>query len=131
MSGPTLSQDVIGAIVDLAKVNLFVRPELIATLALFGGAIGRKRSMFRPQRHDGESNDDADRDFKESVQRDGPRRKRARDENDNRKRNARVVIRSLLQTKRDRLLGYSLERGSADYLARGIGKSYRRAIATV
>jgi hypothetical protein len=26
-------------IVDLAKVNLFVRPELIATLTLFGGAI--------------------------------------------------------------------------------------------
>ena len=29
------------------------------------------------------------------------------------------------------LLGYSLERGTADHLARGIGKSHRRAIATV
>jgi hypothetical protein len=32
MSGATLSQDVIEAIVDLAKVDLFVRPETIAKL---------------------------------------------------------------------------------------------------
>src|SRR5438874_9836088 len=48
--------------------------------------------MFWPQRYDGGSNDDSDRDFKESVQRDGPRRSRARDKDDNRKRNARVVM---------------------------------------
>jgi hypothetical protein len=33
---------------------------MTATLALFGGAIGRKPSMFRPQRHDRESDDDSD-----------------------------------------------------------------------
>jgi len=48
--------------------------------------------MFRPQRYDGESHDDANGDFKESVQSDGPSRSRARDENDNRKRNARVAL---------------------------------------
>jgi hypothetical protein len=47
-------------IVGLAKVNLFRRPEMTATVVLFGGAIGRKPSMFRPQRHDRESNDDSD-----------------------------------------------------------------------
>lgn len=36
------------------------------------------------------------------MQRDGPRRARARNENDDREGNAGVAIRSLLQTKRDR-----------------------------
>ena len=43
MSGATLSQDVIGAIVDLAKVNPFVRPEVIATLAYSAVLLGKSR----------------------------------------------------------------------------------------
>jgi hypothetical protein len=55
MSGARLNQDV------------------IVTLVLFGRTVRWKPSMFGPQRCDGESHDDADRDFKESVQRNGPR----------------------------------------------------------
>ncbi len=54
--------------------------DLANDASLFDGAIGRKPLMFWPQRYDGESNDDSDRDFKEPLQRGGPRRSRARDE---------------------------------------------------
>ena len=58
--------------------------------------------MFRPQRDDGESNDDSDRDFEEPVQRDNLRRSRTRNQNDDGERNAGVAIINLLQTKRNR-----------------------------
>src|SRR5437868_4956460 len=58
--------------------------------------------MFRPERDDGESNDDSDRDFEEPVQRDNLRRSRTRNQNDDGERNAGVAIINLLQTKRNR-----------------------------